>query len=260
MRRSPSASCGKIDRIALRQEIWGAGYTRPSSREFFLELVKPLGLNSDTTLNLYGCDLGRGACDAAEELGSYVRGFDRDPEIIDLAVQLIATTEVKARVEVAKLDPAEDTISADKTARLFCHNWLWQSPDKEEVLAALKEKILPGGQFLLTDLMLGDDASPADIEHLNCDEAVHDHLWTATRYAEVLESQGLDVRINEDLSTSYQGLIQQAWQGFAKEEALLQYGPETAGRIITLAELWTGRSLAMGAGTLKLNRLLALKH
>lgn len=62
----------EVEPITLRQEIWGQGYTRPSSREFFLELVKPLGLNSDTTLNLYGCDLARGACDAAAELGSYV--------------------------------------------------------------------------------------------------------------------------------------------------------------------------------------------
>lgn len=188
------------------------------------------------------------------------RGFDRDPEIIDLAQKHIATTEVKSHVEVAKLDPAKDPIGADKTARLFCHNWLWQSPNKEEVLSAMKEKMLPGGQFLLTDLMLGDDAALSDLEHLNCDEGVHDHLWTPSHYAEVLEKLGLDLRINEDLSASYQSLIQHAWHGFAKEEALLQFGPETAGRIITLAELWTGRSVALGAGTLKLNRLLALKH
>ena len=115
------------------------------------------------------------------------------------------------------------------------------------------------GQFLFTDYVLADDVQVKDQGDGSKSGPQANHFWTAKRYESYLEKHKFDVRINEDITDDFRKLITNAWSSFIKAGIIETLAPQSAHKVLREAEFWTNRMRAIEEGSLKVQRLYAIK-
>lgn len=259
--QSDDAKTGiEVDRLTLLQDIWGKEQTQPGDQEFLFELIKPLGLTSGNTLVQFGGGMGLTARTAAAHFDCFVRALETDEELVAAGKKILFDESLDKKVELIAFDPLTYDYPAKSTDHLFAKEAFWPYKEKADLLAKSVAMVRPGGQFLLTDYMLGEGITGSDLGALAKGSSNHENLWTPAAYEEQLRKLKLNVRITEDVTERFQRLIETAWSDFAKPEKIERYGPKTGALLLDLAETWVGRSSAMAEGKIQIKRILAISQ
>ena len=248
-----------VPREDLVQQIWGPGLARPDGKEHFLKLLKPLGLTSEHTLLLVGCDMATTLCHAVSKLDCYVNGYESDPLYLSMGMKNVGSAGLSKRIELGAMNYEEFKFKPETTDHVFLRDILWDREDRAELLEKFTGMLRASGQLLITDNFLADGKSTKDLGKLPQRAPGHDRMITGAAFVELMTAAGLDVRINEDLSDSYIDIIAPRWAGFATKRRLKGLGPNSARHTLELAEHWIGRVLAMKKGRLQARRFLAIK-
>jgi hypothetical protein len=89
-------------------------------------------------------------------------------------------------------------------------------------------------------------------------EAFPPVLWTIAQYNDCLTSLGFDIRVVEDITLRYRGMIVAGWAHLIKEVDLRALARSHLRAVVDEAELWALRIAALECGALHVYRLHAI--
>jgi cyclopropane fatty-acyl-phospholipid synthase-like methyltransferase len=246
-------------RLAVAEALWGEGFLFPGGEAETLQLANPLGLSAAASLMVIGAGGGGPPRSIARQFGSWVSGFESDPQLVAVAAKHCAHSGLGRRVSVARWDPEAPVFRA----RHYHHGFALEPlrvTQAEAGLAAIAHALKPSGQLLLVETVAD---RPMELD--NPEVAAWMRLDGRTRpppaeiaVTQVLGRLGFDVRVTEDISARHAA---QALQGWRSVVAALRDHPPDARHAVPLvaeAELWLLRLRLIRDGKLRLVRWHAL--
>jgi SAM-dependent methyltransferase len=250
-------------RVRFAASLWGEGFLSPGGEEEALRLCKPLGLQESHSLLILGAGLGGPARAITSAWGTWVTGFERDPELAAAGEALSRKAKVEKKAEIRPYDPAAPSFRPNYFHHALVQEELWTVEDKPRLLEAVATALKPGGQLVMTDLTLGaaglsfEDETARAWARLDRSPA---HLEPAEEQTGLLARNGFDVRIAEEISARQ---VQQAVAAWREMVDLLVAQPPTRAQALTViqeAELWLRRLALLRSGRLRLMRWHAIRR
>ena len=246
-------------RLALVEKLWGEGFVHPGGAEELLHLVNPMGLSGADTLLL----LGAGPFGAARSITAarqcWVEGYERDPDLLSLALHRAELSGLKKRAPTHLLAPTPQF-----RAKSASHALCWQAlPDDQAVaplLAGVAAATRPGGQLAMVELVMTDHLdTPAAQRWLQLEHRPVLPPRAATISAE-LKHLGFDVRIVEDISAGHVAQAMGGWQTMLGTIGTHRPDHKQAWQMVGEAEMWLLRVKLLQAGRLRLMRWQAIRR
>jgi hypothetical protein len=254
---APSSVTG---RLQVAQMVWTPGFMWPGGEDFALDLAKPLGLDSTTTLLEIGSGLGGGARAVAENLGSYVTGFDFDAAVAAEAMIQAAVHSLEEKAKVAPIDPAQPKFRPDFFRAALVREALYRVEDKKVLLAALVAAVKKDRPIVIFDLFAGA-AEPAKLlTDWAALEPYPVYVRPVEEVLEILEAHDVELRVNQDDTELYCSMALRAWSGFVERLEGTKVTADLLSPLVREVELWTRRIAALQAGDLKVWRLVGIKR
>lgn len=248
-------------RLAVEEELWGAGYLTPGGAPEVLRFALPLGLSTASSLLLLGAGAGGPAQTLATDLGAWTAGFEADPTLAGLAGQRLqrAGVALAKRASVQRWDPHAPAFRAG-----FHHHALMLEAIRdavpEQVIAAVAAALKPHGHVVLVETVSpapleADDAAVAAWARLEGRAPVLPQPETIAR---VLGRLGYDIRVEEDISARHMKLAVLGWKALIRRMRGDKPDRIRAGAIVEAAEVWTRRIRLMHDGRIRLMRWHAI--
>ena len=142
---------------AVLQLVWGEGFLSPGGPEEIARLLDGSDLAGAAVLDI-GCGLG-----VVDELlaGQYgaasVIGVDIEPDLIERARARILQAGLADRVGFQLVSHGPLPFAAESFDIVFSKDALTQIPDKPAVFTDIHRVLRPGGRFLASDWLRGDN-------------------------------------------------------------------------------------------------------
>ena len=250
------------DRLALTNQLWGAGFIFPGGETETLRLARPLGMSATANLLLVGVGAGGPASGIARNLGATVTAMDNDPSLLAAARGLITRSQLRKKVTIKPWDP--DNPVFDGKSYLHClalepfHNAC-----PEPILDGLVRSLKPGGQLVVTALAAEVPLKPTDPAVRRWAELEHRdpaNLLAPVAVSRMLGRVGLDVRAAEDLSKRHLDHAIVGWRALLHDLGAYKPTPGEAARLVAEAELWRLRQRMLRDGRLRMMRWHAIRH
>lgn len=248
-------------RLALTNNLWGAGFIFPGGEIETLRLARPLGLSAAASLLIVGVGGGGPASAVARNLGAWVTGMDTDPSLLAAARGLITRTQLTKKISIKAWDPDNPAFEAKSHHHCLALE-LFHGARPEPILDGLARTLKPGGQMVLTELAAPEPLDRADptvrrwAELERRDPANVLPPLTVTR---MLGRVGLDVRVAEDISQRHLEHAMLGWRVVLRE---LDRKPtrQEAVQLVREAELWLLRRRLIRDGQLRMMRWHAISR
>jgi SAM-dependent methyltransferase len=248
-----------LSRIQIMQHMWGDGFSSPGNVDYVIDLAKILLLDSQkSTMNL-GSGLGGVDRALATVFKTYVTGFERD---IDLATEGMAISTQMGftrHAPISHFDP-EHFVYTKRVDAIIAREILYTIKDKDAFIKKIATMLKPRGYLLLTDFTC-DDADYANHASISSWMASQSHsinLTSADGIAKMLEQNGFDVRVNEDLSKSYTRQIMLGLGAFVQILEGKKLSQKTKDLLLTEVDLWA-RCVGALATKMQNTRFYAIK-
>jgi len=253
-------------RMEMTQLIWGEGYCGPGGKEHIETMSKLLTMNSEMSAIVIGAGLGGPSRVLAEEFGVWIAGFELSKDLAERGMQMSTDAGLGSKAVIHHLDPAEEDPFERRYDRAFSKEALYCFPDKAKILKDTYDTLKDGALFLISDYTLADASAleNPDVQKWLAQEAIRPYPVTADVLKTTLEETGFILRVNEDISQEYIGLIEASWsKAGTLSKQLAQKGDEGAKAIKTLmaeAEFWALRAKLLKEGHIRVWRFLANKQ
>lgn len=260
--RVAAAPVHPLDRpeIKIPQQVWGDGFMGPGGADFILNLVNPFGVNPQSTLLDFGAGLGGGTRAVVERFGIWITGFEPDPDLA-MAGQEISIRKGMKKAEIKPYNAQDFIPKASSFDGVFSHETLYTLPGKEKLLGSFAHCLKSRGQIAITDFVLLPDVSPDDarLRSLTGRAGQSGHFWTDAEYQKQFAALKFDIRVNEDITAAYRGMIIERWVGFTESgggRALAKSFPD---EMVAEVDFWTRRIAAIDSGVVELRRYHGIK-
>lgn len=253
--------------IKVSQMLWGQGYVTPGGKSFIDLWGQQLSLNKEKSTAYLGAGLGGQARELNLSTGAWVTCYDRHPEMIALASDEAMMAGLAKKVTSEVYDPEKLELEAEKFSAVIAKEEFTTIENKQGVIEAISNGMKKSGMFMFTVYTANSpDLDSKKVKEMFGDMLGTPSLWTEKQYVECLESAGLDIHINEELSDKYVEFINGAWSRYRSIVDNIKNGDETDLEKASLlkmvgisAEQWTHISMNLAAGDLQLRRFLARK-
>lgn len=248
-------------RISLVQAVWGDGFDRPGSREFVLELIKPVGLDPSMSVAVLDAGLGGATRAISKAFDVWITGFEGESRLAEVGNELSHIAGLAKKAPILHTDVNDPDLKTGGYDCIFAHESFFLVPDKEQMLEVVERALKPSGQLLFTDYVLTDGrASSPALQAMLENEPKTTSMWSVYDYREALSDLQLDIRISEDITPRITGMITRAWHAFMENARKTSELHADGDLVIDEAELWTRRLRALEEGTLRVYRFHALKR
>jgi cyclopropane fatty-acyl-phospholipid synthase-like methyltransferase len=250
--------------INIAQYIWGDGYCGPGGPEYIVALSKLLALSPEMSMLQIGASLGGPARVLAEEFGVWMTGYEESPVLVEKAQELSKMAGLERKAVIAEYNPEEIEEFERKFDRALAKEALFTIENKEKMVAAIEEKLKPGGLILITDYVISEESVVVkdSYKEWKIGERTTPYPILADDIKAILKKNNLQVRVSEDISQQYIDMINQAWAGADQVAAKLAKQDDGTKLIQTLmreAEFWARRKKMLESGDLQLLRIVANK-
>lgn len=252
------------DKISINQYIWGQGFCGPGGPDYIVQLSKLMALSPEMSMLQLGAGIGGPARVLAERFGVWITGYEDSPNLVRTGMAMSKKLGMEKKAQIVEYNP-EDLESFDRRFdRAISKEALFTIQNKKQVITAIEEKLKPGGLFLITDYVLGSDATVGkDVyKEWRVGERREPFPLLAEELVDLLKSVRLQVRVSEDITFTYIDMINKAWAGADEVAAKLARKEDGAKLIQVLmreAEFWTRRKKLLETGDIKLWRIVANK-
>jgi cyclopropane fatty-acyl-phospholipid synthase-like methyltransferase len=245
--------------MRVEQLAWGEGCSKPGGAEHFLELSRPLGLDSTKTILEFGTGLGGGARALRRDTGVWIQGYELDPDLARAARQLAIRGGMERGVDIARYAADDFAPRPGGYDCIISTETLYRIPNKEDLLVKFEQALKPRGQMLITDFVLTPGTSAKDPKL----KAFGDgplSFWPAAHYARHFRERNLDLRVNEDITPAYRKLVLDGCRRFTEGGArMVGHAKAYPEQTVTFLDEWANRVMALDAGLLQVMRFSALK-
>ncbi|UTW55291.1 methyltransferase domain-containing protein [Kordiimonas sp. SCSIO 12610] len=252
------------DAVNIAQYIWGEGYCGPGGPEYIVALSKLLALSPEMSMLQIGASLGGPARVLADEFGVWMTGYEESPILVDKAQELSKMAGLERKAVITQYNPEEIEEFERKFDRALAKEALFTIENKAKMIAAIEDKLKPGGLILITDYVISSEAVVASdsYKEWKIGERTTPYPVLADDLKAILKKNHLQVRVSEDISPQYIEMINQAWAGADQVAAKLAKQDDGTKQIQTLmreAEFWARRKKMLESGELQLLRIVANK-
>lgn len=247
--------------ISICEQVFGEGYILPGGATRAKFITKPLLL----TEGIKGLDLtaGIGGMQHAlhDKSGLFLTLMEPNADVAAIAMARIAELPEPERRDIIAYDPATLDLGEQQYDWVVAREMMFKVADKLGFLNSLQASMFSGGQIVVTDLVLDDDADPNSEIMLLWQDSEKPPLYplTMSQYRALLEEANMEVHDFEDETTEYATNIRHAWAKFVEtiqsqsaDEAFQQH-------VLHEAEYWHSRLRAFESGELKLLRIRAIR-
>ncbi len=250
--------------VDIAQYIWGDGYCGPGGPEYIVALSKLLALSPEMSMLQIGASLGGPARVLAEEFGVWMTGYEESSVLVEKAQEMSKMAGLERKAVIAQYSPEEIEEFERKFDRALAKEALFTIQNKTKMIAAIEEKLKPGGLMLITDYVISNEQilSSDSYKEWKVGERTTPYPVTADELKSILKKHNLQVRVSEDISQQYIDMINQAWAGADQVAAKLAKEDDGTKKIQTLmreAEFWARRKKMLESGDLQLLRIVANK-
>lgn len=207
--------------VAMLEAVWGEGFLSPGGPEEVARIVAGVSLQGLSMLDI-GC--GAGGVDLAlvqRHGAGFVTGIDVEDTVLARARELIGRAGLTERIGVARIVPGVLPFPPQCFDVVFSKDSIVHIPDKHELMRDVFRVLKPGGRFMASDWLIGNEGSPSpQMAEYIAAEGLDFGMASPTRYADALRSAGFtDISI-----TSRNAWYRQA----AREELERLRGPAGA--------------------------------
>lgn len=250
---------GPLDPLTVRQWLWGPGFIVPGTAEYVLGLVKPFAANPAMSILDIAAGLGGPARVISDAFGTYITGFERDPETAVRGMAMSVTAGKQKHAAISVMNPETLELKAGAFDCIFGRGATYAVQDKERFMRVLIMGLKPRGQLLLTDYIV--DPALAERPELAAWEALEPFppaLWNLQQYTDCLKSLGFDIRITEDISAQYKAQIVLGWDNLLQHVDIRKLPRAHQMTVLDEAERWVKTIVALDSGALRVYRFYAL--
>ncbi|MEQ8604644.1 MAG: class I SAM-dependent methyltransferase [Marivibrio sp.] len=258
-------------RLSLCQRLWETGdgdeVVHPGGADYTVELAKPMALDNSKSAADLSAGLGGGTRKLAASLDLWITGFESDSELADHAMALSRKHGHERRAPIAALDEESFDLGEKRMDGVLMRERLFRFHNKQRALDCVFRALKPRGHLVLTDFVLADEAAaedPAVSGWLKREAAFgptgrEPALWTKADVKKALVAKKLDLRIFEDESEKYLGMIRGGWahfvDGLDKGEMTRRFVDD----MMREAEYWLHLGRALESGKLIYLRAHAIR-
>lgn len=248
-------------RVKVSEMIWSDGFSFPGGDDHILKLVQPMGLNKEKTFLDLGAGLGGAARAIAKTFGAWVVGLEASKTLAEAGMAASEKAGLGKKAPIEIFDPTTVILPARKYDAIFSRLVLLLVQDKKRLIGQIHQALKSEGQLMFLEFTLSKKGanSPA----LSAWIAGEDHPplpVTIADYSAELKALKMDIRVAEDMTAGFRGLVLQGWAKLARELKANTLGDEDAKALIHEVELWSRRVAAFDAGDLQVARFYALKR
>ena len=243
-------------RLALSNELWGAGFIFPGGDPEILRLTRPLGVSAAASLLIVGVGSGGPASAVTRNLGAWVTGMESDPSLLAAAKGLVGKSQLGKKITLKAWNPDAPAFGTNSH-----HHCLALEPfhggQPEPIVDALARSVKAGGQMVITELTAALPLNPADPIVRRWAELEHrDALDVLAPVAvtRMLGRIGLDVRVAEDISDRHIEHALLGWRVMLRDLVEARPNPRQAAQLVREAELWLLRRRLIRDGRLRMMR------
>lgn len=252
-------------RVEMTQLIWGNGYCGPGGKEHIEGMCKLLTMNSEMSAIVIGAGIGGPSRVLAEGFGVWITGYELSKDLAEQGMQMSTDAGLGSKAIIEHIDPEQKDPFSRQFDRAFSKEALYCFPDKAKILKDTYDTLKNNALFLITDYTLTDISvlENPDVQKWLKQEATQPYPVTADMMKTSLEEAGFTIRVNEDISSEYIGLIEQSWAKAATvAHHLSEKGDDGVKAIKSLmeeAEHWALRAKLLKEGHIHVWRFLANK-
>ena len=248
-----------LDRLALLQQIWGAGFLMPGGTDQIMSLVKPFGVNPAMSLLDLTAGLGGASRHVSATFDVYITAMERAAEIARRGHSMSVDAGLGRKVPVSAYEPESIELRPHAFDGVYSQFLLTGMTDKERLLREVMRCLKPRGQFSFLDFTLRE-AEPDDarLEKLRRIERYPVLPWRVSQYIDALTAAGFDCRIAEDHTETYRGRVTEGWTHLMKMVELQSLPKSHLLALLEEAELWGQRMATLDSGALSVYRFYAV--
>jgi cyclopropane fatty-acyl-phospholipid synthase-like methyltransferase len=257
----PAPVIAPLDRMTVAQWLWGDGFVMPGNAEYVLELVKPFGLTPAMSMLDLSAGLGGPARAIAQAFGTYVTGLERSPERAKRGMEMSVKENLAKRATIGQYNPETVELRPNGFDCVLGRGATYNVVEKERLLRVLFQGLKQRGQLLFNEFVVDPTAGQRpELAAWAKRESLPPQLWTVEQYTDCMNGLGFDIRVVEDVTSTYASMIVAAWARMIEEVDLKSMARNHKLTVIDEAELWTYRLGALQSGALRVFRLYALAN
>ncbi|HEX6980275.1 MAG TPA: methyltransferase domain-containing protein [Alphaproteobacteria bacterium] len=248
------------ERVKISELIWSDGFSFPGGADHVLKLVKPMGLSKEKSMLDLGSGLGGAARVIAKSFGTWVTGMEASPTLAKAGMDASERAGLGKKAPIEWFDPLSVELPAKKYDAIFARLVFLCLANKKRLLGEIHKALKGGGQLMFLEFVVTKKG--ANSKALADWIAGEDHrpeLYTLDEYSRDIRSLNFDLRVAEDITDEFRGLVLDGWKRLADTLKPKSLRPEEAMSLTHEVELWSRRVAAFDAGDLRCARLYALK-
>ena len=248
-----------LDRLALLQRIWGAGFLMPGGTEQIMTLIKPFGVNPAMSLLDLSAGLGGPSRHVSATFDVYITAMERSAEIARRAHGMSVDAGLGRKVPVTAYEPESVELRPHAFDAAYAQFLTTGVVDKERLVREVMRCLKPRGQFAFLDFTLREaETDDPRLESLRRVERYPVLPWRVAQYIDCLTAAGFDCRIAEDHTEAYRSRIMAGWGQLMQAVELHDMPKSHLRALLEEAELWGLRLSALGSGALSVYRFYAV--
>lgn len=251
-------------RLSFCRRLWGEEWdvVRPGRAEYSVQLVRPMALNNQNSLLDVSAGLGGGTRQIHKELGVWVTGQDREPELAEHGNAISNRTGLGRQAPISAFDPETVAYKPQSFDGALLREMLFELPSRDAFLEKVADAVRPFGHIVLTDLMLKDEeaASNGSVRAWLSREPEGASPAVVGSYTPILEELGFDVRVEEDETEVYMSHVLRGWGAFVQGLSKEDLSRDFVSRMMIEAEFWLYRMRVLESGQVRFYRYHAIKN
>jgi len=184
--------------------IWGPGFLSPGGPEEVDALLEGTDISGLRVLDV-GCGLGGvDICLVENHAASEVVGIDVLPHLVDRSNQLFTERNLQDQITAELVEPGPVPFANESFDVVFSKDSIIHIPDKAAFYTEVHRVLTPGGIFVCSDWLSGDDKDSSDVMIEWLDQAKLDFaMKNAEQTSESLRSAGFEVLAVRDRNEWY---------------------------------------------------------
>jgi len=252
------------DKVNVNQYIWGPGFCGPGGPDYIVQLSKLMALSPEMSMLQIGASIGGPARVLADKFGVWITGYEQSETLVNAGNELSIKMGMEKKAEIIHYNPETVDDFGRKFDRAISKEAMFTIKNKKNLISCIEEKLKPGGLILMTDYVLGSEATVAkdSYKEWKVGERTEPFPVLAEELEDMFKKVHMQVRVSEDITDTYVSMINGAWAGADAVAAKLAREPEGSRLIQVLmreAEFWTRRKKLLESGDIRLWRIVANK-